>query len=243
MTNQATLDKLVAMRLWGMKNSFSTYLETSAELTADELIAQLTESEWINRQNLRLQRLLKNARFRYTVQLADIDFSPNRGLDKNLLMRLSSGGLVESKENLIITGATGVGKSFLASAIGHQACLMGYKTLYFNTRKLFNQLQAGLADATYFKLIAKIEKQDLLILDDFGLQPLDKNARQALLEIIEDRHQKRSTIITSQLPVGKWHPVIGENAIADAILDRLVHAAHRIELNGESRRKKKTAAI
>jgi len=241
MTNQATLDKLTSMRLLGMKNSFSTYLETSAQLTADELIGQLTESEWIHRQNLRLQRLLRNARFRYTVQMADIDFSANRGLDKNLFLRLSSGGLVESKDNLIITGATGVGKSFLASAIGHQACLLGYKTLYFNTRKLFNQLHAGLADGAYFKLIAKIEKQDLLILDDFGLHPLDKNARQALLEIIEDRHQKRSTIITSQFPVGKWHPIIGENAIADAILDRLVHAAHRIELVGESRRKNRTS--
>ena len=112
--------------------------------------------------------------------------------------------------------------------------------MYFNTRKLFNQLHAGLADGAYFKLIAKIEKQDLLILDDFGLHPLDKNARQALLEIIEDRHQKRSTIITSQFPVGKWHPIIGENAIADAVLDRLVHAAHRIELVGESRRKNRT---
>ena len=238
MTNQATLDKFVSLRLLGMKNAFTTYLETSADLTADELVAQLAEAETIHRQNLRVARLLKNARFRYPVQIADIDFDPQRGLDKNLFMRLTGGTLIESKENLIITGATGVGKSFLASAIGHQACMLGFKTMYFNTRKLFHVLNAALADDSYLKLIAKIEKHDLLILDDFGLHPLDKNARQALLEIIEDRHQKRSTIITSQLPVSAWHPIIGENAIADAILDRLVHQAHRIELKGESFRKK-----
>ncbi len=214
-------------------------METSADLTADELVAQLAEAEAIHRQNLKVARLLKNARFRYPVQIADIDFGPRRGLDKNLFMRLTGGTLIESKENLIITGATGVGKSFLASAIGHQACMLGYKTMYFNTRKLFHALHAALADGSYLKLIAKIEKHDLLILDDFGLHPLGPNARQALLEIIEDRHQKRSTIITSQLPVSAWHPVIGENAIADAILDRLVYQAHRIELKGESLRKKR----
>ena len=238
MTNQATLDKLVSLRLWGMKNAFTTYLETSADLTADELTAQLTEAESVHRQNLKVARLLKNAHFRYPVQIADIDFDPKRGLDKNLFMRLTGGTLIGSKENLIITGATGVGKSFLASAIGHRACMLGYKTMYFNTRKLFHALHAAQADGTYLKVISKIEKQDLLILDDFGLHPLDLNARQALLEIIEDRHQKRSTIITSQLPVSSWHPIIGENAIADAILDRLVHAAHRIELKGGSLRKK-----
>lgn len=238
MTNQATLDKLVALRLWGMKNAFGTYLETAGELSAEELMAQLTEAEWLHRHNLRINRLLKNAHFRYPVQIADVDFNTTRGLDKVLFLKLTGGALIQAKENLIITGATGVGKSFLASAIGHQACMLGYKTMYFNTRKLFHTLHAALADDGYLKLIAKIEKQDLLILDDFGLHPLDQHARQALLEIIEDRHQKRSTIITSQLPVNQWHPIIGENAIADAILDRLVHVAHRIELKGESLRKK-----
>ena len=241
MTNQATLEKLGMLRLKGMKNAFIAYLETATTYTNDELVGHLTEAEWSHRQQLRLARLLKNARFRYPVQIADLDFNASRGLDKNLVLRLTDGSFIKAKENLIITGATGVGKSFIASALGHQACMMGYKTTYFNTRKLFHQLNASLADNSYMKLIAKIEKQDLLILDDFGLYPLDGKARQALMEIVEDRHQKSSTIITSQLPVDKWHGIIGESAIADAVLDRVVHAAHRIELKGESlRRKRKT---
>jgi DNA replication protein DnaC len=239
MTNQATLDKLTSMRLLGMKNAFDGYLQTSTEWTNDELIARLTEAEWEHRQNLKVERLMKNARFRYPVQIADINFEPARGLDKNLFLRLTGGKLIQANENLIITGPTGVGKSFLACAIGHQACMLGYKTLYFNTRKLFHALHAAMADDSYLKLITKIEKQDLLILDDFGLHPMDAPARQALLEIIEDRHSKRSTIITSQLTVKDWHPVIGDSAVADAILDRLVHVAHRIQLKGDSLRRKK----
>ncbi len=154
------------------------------------------------------------------------------------MLRLNDCSFIKNKENILITGPTGTGKSFIASALGHQACMMGYKTMYFNIQKLFAQLKAAMADGSYFKLIAKIEKQHLLILDDFGLQPMDNHNRQALMEIIEDRHTKHTTIIASQLPVNKWHRSIGESAIADAVLDRLVHAAHRIELNGESMRKK-----
>jgi len=241
MTNQATMDKLVHMRLWGMKQALQTYWETKAELTCDELVAQLVETEHLHRTNAKIERLLKSAKFRYQAQIADVDFQKERGLDKNLFLRLASGGIIKAKENLIITGATGVGKSFIASALGQQACQLGYKTLYFHARKLFHQLHAAIADDSYFKFIQRIEKQDLIILDDFGLQPLDTQARQALLEIIEDRHQKRATIITSQFPVDQWHPIIGENAVADAILDRLVHQAHRIELKGTSWRKRKVS--
>ncbi len=237
MNNQATLEKLASMRLWGMKNAFSTYLETSATLTPDELAAHLTQSEWFSRQNLYTQRLLNNANFHYAASMAEVDFLSPRGLDKNLALRLAQGQFIQNHENLLLTGPTGVGKSFLASALGQQACILGYKTLYFNTRKLFHQLNAAMADGSYLKLLAKIEKQDLLILDDFGLQPLDGQARQSLLEIIEDRHLKKSTLFASQLPVREWHTAIGQSAIADAVLDRLVHSSHRIELKGESMRK------
>lgn len=238
MTNQATLDKLTSLRLWGLKNAFTAYLETAATYTNDELVGHLIESEWLHRQNAKLKRLLKQARLRYTCQIADLDFDTKRGLDKNLIMRLTDGSFIKANENLIITGATGVGKSFIACALAHQACMLGYKTMYFNTRKLFHQLNAALADNSYLKIIAKIEKQDLLVLDDFGLHPLDGKARQALLEIMEDRYQKSATIITSQFPTSKWHGIIGDSAVADAVLDRVVHQAHRIELKGESMRKK-----
>jgi DNA replication protein DnaC len=153
-------------------------------------------------------------------------------------MRLADCSFIEKKENVIITGATGVGKSYLASALGHQACIMGYKVRYYNMTKLFSSLKMSKADNTYLKEIGRIEKQDLLILDDFGLHPIDPATRLALLEIIEDRHSKSSTIIASQVPVNKWHELLGEQTIADAILDRIIHSSQRIELQGESLRKK-----
>jgi DNA replication protein DnaC len=178
------------------------------------------------------------ARFRYQASMEQVDYTARRELDKNQMLRLSSCSWISSKQNLILTGSTGVGKSFLASALGHQACMQGYKVCYRNCSKLFDELKIAKADGTYIKEISKIEKQDLLILDDFGLKPLDDNQRLILLELLEDRHGKRSTIITSQLPVNKWYDIIGEPTIADAILDRLVHSSHRIELAGDSMRKK-----
>jgi len=170
----------------------------------------------------------------------EIDFSAPRGIEKNQLLRLASCQFLERKENILITGPTGVGKSYLASALGHQACMKGFKVLYYNTTKLFAQLKLSRADGSYLKLINRLEKQDLLIMDDFGLQPLDEENRLMLLEVIEDRHGRRSTIITSQLPVIKWHELFQEQTIADAVLDRIVHTAHRLELKGESMRKKKS---
>tara|TARA_B100001146_G_scaffold131018_1_gene115072 strand:- start:42 stop:569 length:528 start_codon:yes stop_codon:yes gene_type:complete len=167
-----------------------------------------------------------------------VDYRPSRQLDKNQVQRIGSCGFIKKKENVLITGSTGVGKSYLASAIGHQACSMGKKVMYFNTAKLFTMLKTSKADGSYPKQIGKLEKQDLLILDDFGLKPLDNINRHALMEIIEDRHGQRSTIIASQLPVSKWHDIIGERTLADAILDRLVHTAHRIDIKGESMRRK-----
>ena len=238
MNNQATLDKITQLRLWGIKDAFSTLMDNPAQMTNDEFLAHLIEAEWIDRHNRRIERLIRNARFRYTAHPSEVKHGHERGLDKNVFFRLSDCSFIKSKENIILTGPTGVGKSFIASALGHQACMLGYRTLYFNMQKMFSMLKAALADNSYFKIIAKIEKHDLLILDDFGLQVLDNHNRQALMEIIEDRHHKKATIIASQLPTDKWHRVIGESAVADAILDRLVHSAHRIDLTGESWRKK-----
>mgnify|MGYP006256601361 CR=1 FL=1 len=239
MNQHATLDKITQMRLWGMKNALEAAQHHTTPMTNEEFLAHLVEAEWTDRHNRRIERLLRNAKFRYQVTPAEIKYEPNRGLDKNRLLKLLDCSFIKQKENIIFTGPTGVGKSFVAAALGHQACMMGYKTMYFNTQKLFALLKAALADGTYYKFITKIEKQQLLILDDFGLQSLDQHNRQALMEIIEDRHARQATIIASQLPINKWHKVIGESAIADAVLDRLVHTAHRFELKGESWRKKK----
>jgi DNA replication protein DnaC len=208
--------------------------------TPDELAAFLIESEWDERYNRRIERGVKNARFRYKASLEELIYNQQRNLEKNDVQRLAECTFIENKQNLLITGSTGVGKSYLASAIGHQACINGYKVIYSNTGKLFGKLKMAKADGSYLREIAKIEKQDLLIIDDFGMQPLDVQTRATLMEIIEDRHEKSSLIITSQLPVKQWYDIIGEKTVADAILDRIVHNAMRIELKGESLRKRKS---
>ena len=197
------------------------------------------EAEWDDRHNRSIDRKVTNARFRYKAAVEQIIYDKERSIDQNQIMRLAACEFIERKENVLIIGSTGIGKSFIASAIGHQACLMGYRTLYYNASKLFSQLKMAKGDGSYVREITKMEKQHLLILDDFGIQPLDTHNRAALMEIIEDRHGKSSIIITAQVPINKWHEIIGETTIADAILDRVVHGAHRIELFGESMRKKK----
>ena len=166
----------------------------------------------------------------------NVHYHADRSIDRNQVMRLAECTFIERNENLLITGSTGIGKSYVASAIGHQACILGYRVFYASTPKLFAKLKMAKADGSYIKEIAKIERQQLLILDDFGIQPFDAQSRAALMEIIEDRHGKTSLIITSQLPVSKWHEVIGEKTIADTILDRIVHDAHRIELKADAAR-------
>jgi DNA replication protein DnaC len=235
-----TLNKMSHMKLLGMLRSYQSMLGNHLhdDLTHDEVIETLVQSEWEDRENKKINRHLRLAKFRYEACIEEINFTARRGLDKTQVLRLSDGSFLEKKENILITGATGVGKSYLSSALGHQACQLGYRTLYFNTQKLFTRLKMLKADGSYVREISRIEKYDLLILDDFGLVPLDSIARMILLEIIEDRHNRKSTIISSQLPVANWYEVIGESTIADAILDRMVHTAHRIDLKGESLRKK-----
>src|SRR5476651_868722 len=214
--NTSTLDKLRKMKFFGMFHAFKSSMETGKtnDYTADELLAHLVDAEWDDRQN--------------------------RSIDRNQIMRLADCTFVDRFENLLITGSTGIGKSYIASAVGYQACVLGYRVLYTSTPKLFAKLKMAKADGSYMKELAKIERQQLLILDDFGIQPFDAQSRAALMEIIEDRHGKTSLIITSQLPVSKWFEVIGEKTVADAILDRIVHDAHRIELKGESMRRKRS---
>jgi DNA replication protein DnaC len=241
MNTVQTIEKIKSMRLFGILDAYQSNLssQVSQQLTQDEFLSYLIDTEWQDRYNRRIQRLTSQAKFRYKAFFNEIDFNAQRNLNKDQLVRLSDCNFIKSKENIIITGPTGVGKSFIASALGHQACQMGHKTYYSNASKLFAKLKGAKADGSYIREINKIEKQDLLIIDDFGLQALDNISRQTLMEIIEDRHGRKSTIISSQLPIESWHDIIGESNIADAILDRLVHTANRIYLDGESMRKSK----
>lgn len=239
MTNEQTLEKMKSMHLNGMVRSFQDSIGMGiGKLTPDELVAMLVDAEYDSRANKRLQRLLMNAKFRYRASMEALNFQVKRNLDKNLMMRFSSSMWIEKKQNIIITGPTGSGKSFIACAIGHSTCQHNYSTLYYSTSKLFKFLKLSNADGSYLKEINKIKKIDLLILDDFGIESFDGQGRVSLLEIIEDRHGEKSLIISSQYPVSAWHQLIGGETIADAICDRLLHSAHRIELKGDSLRKK-----
>ncbi len=240
MNNNSTISRLHHMRLSGMAQVHSQHLKENlyASHTLDQYTALLTDQEWEERQNKKIHRLLKVAAFRVQASLSDVDYTSSRNLDRNLFERLAILSFIKQKENIIITGPTGVGKSYLIQALGNQACMLEYKTMYTLTSRLFSKLKVAKLEGNYQKEIDKIQKMDLLILDDFGLQPFDNHAREALLDIVEDRYNRSSVAIASQIPVAKWHELIGEGTIADAILDRLVNSSHRLELKGNSLRKK-----
>jgi DNA replication protein len=237
--NQATLQKLEQMKLYGMARAFTSTMETGVknQFTADELVSHLVDAEWDDRHNRKLTKLLKGARFRYKASFEEIDFTLNRNVDKNQLLRFSSCQWIESHQDCILTDPTGAGKSFIASALGHQACMYGFRVGYYPCSKLFAYLKLSRADGSCLKELTKIQKQDVIIIDDFGLEPLDAPSRLTLLEILEDRHGRKSSVFVSQLPIPSWHEVIGDPTIADAICDRIIHNAHRIELKGDSVRK------
>ena len=237
--NQATLEKLERMSLHGMARSLRTALEAGggSDMSPEELLSNLVDAEWEDRRGRKLVRLLKGARFRYTAGLEDIDFGLKRNLTKSVFLRLADCRWIQEHQSLIITGPCGSGKSFLASALGQQACIHGHRVLYASASKLFAQLKLAKADGSYLRELGKISRRDLVLIDDFGLETLDAVSRLSLLDILEDRHGRAATLISSQLPVAKWHETIGEPTIADAICDRIVHSAQRIELRGESVRK------
>jgi len=232
---------LKELRLSGMAKGWQSLCETRRvqELSFSEGLEILLHNELEERQNNRYERLLKGAKFRYQASIPEINFEPSRGLDKGQLSDLSSCRYIAQGESILVTGATGCGKSFLASALGHQACMNGYKVMYFNTQKFMIRIKMARLDGSLLNFFDKIAKCSLLILDDFGLTHLEKQQQFDLMEIMEDRHGRASTIIVSQLPVASWYDVISEATIADAILDRLVHTSYRFELKGDTLRKKR----
>jgi DNA replication protein DnaC len=207
------------------------------DYSLDQYTALLAEQEWDDRNNRKIKRLIKQAGYTMFANMEDIDYQTDRKLDKNLINKISSLNFITNFENIIITGPTGVGKSYLAQAVGHTASRQTLKVKYAQTATLLTSLKLAKLDGTYLKELKKLASTSLLILDDFGLQSLDNQMREALLNIIQDRFNRASTLIVSQIPVSKWHDVIGEATIADAILDRLVHSSHRINIKGESYRK------
>jgi DNA replication protein DnaC len=231
--------QLSRLRLNGMGRSWQALLETRKqnELTLSEGLELLLQAEEQERNNKRFDRLRMNARFRYQASIEELKLDASRGLDKGLVMTLATGEYLSKGEAVLITGSTGCGKSFLASAFGYQACAQGYKVAYYNFQKLLMKTKIARKEGTIYKFFETTSKTNLLIIDDFGLFHLDQQQQMDLMEIIEDRHGKSSTIIASQLPVESWYDVLGEETLADAIMDRLVHTAYRIELRGENLRK------
>jgi DNA replication protein DnaC len=239
MNQEQTIERMKNMRLLGMANTHYTNVhdQLCQDYTIDQYIALLVDQEWEHRHNRKMNTLLKNARFRAQANIDNIDYTAHRGLDKNAFERLTSLGFLSKNQNIIITGPTGIGKSYLAQAIGRKACIELHRTLYYSTARLIDEIHLARIQGTYHKLITKIQKTKLLILEDFGLIPFDQNGRQAIMDIVEHKYDQSSLIITSQIPVANWHQLIGEGTIADAILDRIDYNSHRIVLEGESLRK------
>ncbi|MCC7167013.1 MAG: IS21-like element helper ATPase IstB [Rhodospirillales bacterium] len=234
-----TLDQLQQLGLFGMAKAFEEIAasDQAAALTFPEWLGLLLDRETAHRHDRRLKARLRYARLRHQAAIEDVDHRTHRGLDRPLFQKLAAGDWIAVHDNLILTGPTGVGKSWLACALGHKACRDNRSVLYQRIPKLFADLALARGDGRYPRLTRALNGVQLLILDDWGLEPLDAQARHDLLEILEERHGRRSTIVTSQVPVEQWHQIIGDPTYADAILDRLVHNAHRIDLSGESMRK------
>ncbi len=240
MLNQQTLTRLRALKLFGLADALTQQLEQppTQALAFEERLALLVEREVTYRENRRLQSLLRAAKLRQSACVEDIDYRHQRSLDRALVTTLSNGDWLRAHHNLHITGPTGTGKSWLACAFGNQACRQGLSVRYERTGRLLDQLRVARGDGGYPKLLRQLARVELLILDDFGLKPLTQTERHDLLEVIEDRHGLRSTLLTSQLPIRTWHEYLNEPTVADALLDRLLNGAHRLELTGDSLRKK-----
>ncbi|HHT0595063.1 TPA: IS21-like element helper ATPase IstB [Legionella anisa] len=240
MLNNPTLDKLRSLKLTGMADAFAEQLKRPVnDLDFEERLGLLVEREYLLRDNRKMERRLKQARLQLNACMEDIDFKHPRGLNKSAMLELFRCQWVSQHLNLLITGPTGCGKTYIACALAHKACITGCSSRYYRLPRLWNELKIAKANGSYPNWLASIAKVDVLVLDDWGLVAPDEEQRRDLLEILEDRYQKRSTIITSQLAVALWHEHLGDATLADAVLDRLVHNSIRIELNGESLRKPK----
>ena len=236
------IEKLRELRLTGMSKAFEEQLQQLdiEQDSFEERFGLLIEREAVLRANRRLQTRLKKAKFKITAAMEDIDYLSRRGLDHLLIKKLAQCDWIRQQHNVLITGATGTGKTFLACALAHKACLEGFSVRYIKISRLFNELSVTKVDGRYLKLLNEIAKTDVLILDDWGIGDLTHEQRRDLLEIFDDRHSKSSTVITSQLPIKLWHEAVGDKTLADAIMDRIIHNAYRLELSGESMRKLKS---
>lgn len=242
MLTHPTIDKLHQLRLPGMARALSRQLADPdmEALSFEERLGLLVDEEATARDAARLQTRLRTASLRQTACLEDLDFRQPRGLDKALVKKLASGTWLREHHNCLITGATGVGKSYLACALAHQACRAGYRVRYLRLPRLLSELEIARGDGRYRKVLAQLARLDLIVLDDFGLAAFSDHNRRDLLELLEDRYERKSTLVTSQFPVEQWHSLIGDATLADAILDRLVHNGYRLPLKGESMRKRKS---
>lgn len=236
---EQTMEKLNQMKLFGMLSELDRQLKTQdiSHLSFEERFSLIIDTEVTSRENRKLKRLLSNARLRENACIEDIDFRVNRGLDRGFILSLANCSWIEKHLNAIIVGPAGVGKTYVACALGNAACRQGYSTIYYRTPRLLNELKIARADGSFVKLLNKLAKTDLLVIDDWGLNTLSDLERRDFLEVIEDRYKLRSTIMISQIPVDKWHDVIANPTIADAILDRIVHNSYKIKLMGASMRK------
>jgi DNA replication protein DnaC len=237
---QHTMTQLKLLKLDGMAQALEEQqiMPASQQLTFEDRLGLLVEREIVWRDNRRLERLLRQAKLKQAQAcMEDIDYRGSRGLDKRLMVSLAGCDWIRHQQNVLLTGATGAGKSWLACALGNQACRHGFSVMYVRVPRLLEQLRIAHGDGSFGKLLAQLAKIDLLLLDDWGLTPTQSSERHDLLEVVDDRVNARSTIITSQLPVDHWHAWLNDPTLADAILDRLVHASHRVALKGESRRK------
>lgn len=246
MLSEIIIQQLNQLKLTGMVQAFHERLAHPAmqDLSFNEQFAMLIDREIVQRKNTRISNLLRLAKLRQQASIENVDYRHNRQLDKSQFMSLASCDFIRQQHNLIMTGSTGCGKSYLACVIGNQACRLGFSVQYLSVPRLLEELTIAHADGSYGKMLVQLAKKDLVILDDFGMAPvLTSQQHRDLFNLIDDRHQIKSTLITSQLPVKNWHDYIGEPTAADAILDRLLQNAHRIELKGESMRKAKMTKI
>jgi DNA replication protein DnaC len=242
MLNQQTMSILHTLKLFGLAKSFEERLADpkQADLSHGEFVGLLVQDEKAYRDNMRLKRLLKKAKLRQEAAIEDIDYGVARGLGQQVILELANPQWVTAHRNVIIVGPTGIGKTYIACALGNAAARSGYTVLYLRATRLFETLQQSRGDGSHLKALSRLNRVQLLIIDDFLLTPLSDIERRDMLEIIEDRYQTGATVITSQCPVGDWHPNIGDPTLADAICDRLLHNAYKIELRGESMRLKST---